>query len=288
MESVQERFDNHIQKHLYHFYWECLGLYDWETRVESRKNEVPRSKAILKSIEEISGIELKNKKMLDIGCGWGGSVVAGLELGADVCGCDVDKGVVEVAGLRSELHKVASNYFTAPAERLPFPNEHFDYVQSVAVLEHVDNVQASIQEMVRVLKKGGTGFIHAGNYRLPFEGHYKVLYPPKCPKILGKIYLALLGRPTKFLDTINYTDYKSIQKELQNNGVKVIDIAKDFSVEFQRRYQPPCLKTELKTRFPWTYNAIVTKVMNQVAPPVIKFMEKVFGERQIYFLIKKE
>lgn len=77
MESVQEKFDKHIRDHLYHYYWECLGLFDWEACVESRKHEVPRAKAMLQAIEKISGIELKNKKMLDIGCGWGGSVVAG-------------------------------------------------------------------------------------------------------------------------------------------------------------------------------------------------------------------
>jgi len=69
---------------------------------------------------------------------------------------------------------------------------------------------------------------------------------------------------------------------------QVIDIEKEFKKQSQRCYNAPDLHSGPKTQFPWTYNAIVTKVMNQAVPPVTKFVEKVFNVRQVYFLIRKE
>lgn len=287
MELVKEEFDRQIQKHLYHYYWECLGLFDWKGRVEARKNEVPRSKAILRTIEEISGVQLKNKKMLDVGCGWGGFVVAGLEMGIDACGYDVDEAALEVARLRSRLHQVAENYFTAPAEKLPFADGQFDYVQCNTVLEHVNDVAAAIGEFVRVLKPDGVGFIQAPNYWQPIEGHYKILFPPKCPKILARMYLASLARPAAFLDTVNYIDYKGVKTEIENCGAKVEDIEQPFRTLFHSLYKPPEIPPVRPANSKWSYNALATKIMWKITPAVIKFVEQALNIRQIYFLVRK-
>jgi 2-polyprenyl-3-methyl-5-hydroxy-6-metoxy-1,4-benzoquinol methylase len=210
--ALRKMFDEAIERHLYQYYWKYLGLYDWKVRVEERRNEVPFAKAVLQSFEKLSGISLKDKKMLDVGWGRGGYVVAASEMGANICGCDVDEEVLEIAKLRTQLHEVDSNYFHCKAEELPFADEEFDCVLNWSVLEHVRDAGLTVKEIARVLKKGGVGFICAPNYWQPVENHYKVLFPPKCPKSLGKLYLRLLGRPTEFLDTINYIDHKMIKK----------------------------------------------------------------------------
>ncbi len=287
MKSIRAEFDKRIQKHLYHYYWESLGLFDWKARVESRKNEVPRATALLKTIEQISGTPLRGKKMLDIGCGWGAFVIAALEMGIDACGCDVDKEVLEVATLRSKLHQVPENYFTAPAEKLPFSDEEFDYVQCNTVLEHVSDVSLAIKELVRVLKKGAVGFIQAPNYWQPVERHYKILFPPKCPKILGKMYLGLLARPVEFLDTINYIDYKGIKTELEGCGAEVEDIEKAFCKVFNSLYKQSEAISAQSTDASRSYRALITKIMWRLSPAVIKFVEQRLHIRQIYFLVRK-
>lgn len=288
-DHVQKEFDKCIEEHLYRFYWESLGLFDWKRRVEARKNEVPLGKATLKTIEEISGVKLKGKKMLDIGCGWGGYTVAALEMGIDACGCDVDEKVLEVATLRSKLHSVPEKYLVAPSEKLPFSDETFHYVQCISVLEHVDNVTVSIRELIRVLKKGGIAFISAPNYWQPLELHYKVLFPPKCPKILGKMYLILLGRPTKFLDTINYIDYKDVKTELEKYRVKVEYIEEEYNDIFRSLYEPSDITTiqTQATYYPWSYNVLISKIMWRITPPIMKFINRIFNIPYIYFLVRK-
>jgi ubiquinone/menaquinone biosynthesis C-methylase UbiE len=285
MQNIRTAFDEKIETHLYNYYWESLGLFDWQERIEKRKNEVSRSKAILDAVESISNSSLEGKKMLDIGCGWGGFVVAGLEKGIDSWGCDVDEDVLEIARLRSNLHQVAQNFVSGTAEKLPFKDEEFDYVQSITVLEHVNDVGHAVKELVRVLKKGGMGFIQAPNYWQPIERHYKILYPPKCPRVAGKIYLKLLGRPAKFIDTINYIDYGGIKRLIEKCGAKVDDIESAYSNYFKNKKMPQDISIPINKKR--TYNSLITKLMWRITPPILSFYENVLGIRQIYFLIRK-
>ena len=43
----------------------------------------------------------------------------------------------------------------ASVEAIPFPDEHFDDIKAVHVLEHIDNIVKAMDECYRVLKSGG-------------------------------------------------------------------------------------------------------------------------------------
>lgn len=47
----------------------------------------------------------------------------------------------------------------APAEKIPFPDNSFDAVFSVSVLEHVQGQREAVEEILRVLKPGGIAII---------------------------------------------------------------------------------------------------------------------------------
>lgn len=50
--------------------------------------------------------------------------------------------------------------FFGSLEKLPFPDESFDLIETRAVLEHVGNMEAAAKEMARVLRRGGVA-VHA-------------------------------------------------------------------------------------------------------------------------------
>jgi SAM-dependent methyltransferase len=64
-------------------------------------------------------------------------------------------------------------------QSIPFPDNHFDFVYSFQVFEHVHNHAAAMSEIARVLKPGGASF-HA--------------YPPTYRFVEGHIYVPLAGR----------------------------------------------------------------------------------------------
>jgi len=92
-----------------------------------------------------------NMRLLDIGCGPRGSL-EWAHMAAERVG--LDPLVDDYRRLGIDHH--AMSYVHAPAERIPFANDHFDVVSSINSLDHVDNVDAVISEIVRVLKPGGT------------------------------------------------------------------------------------------------------------------------------------
>lgn len=90
-------------------------------------------------------------RLLDIGCGPRGSL-EWADMAAERIG--LDPLVDDYRSLGIDRH--AMSYAHAPAERIPFGDNYFDVVSSINSLDHVDNVDAVIGEIARVLKPRGT------------------------------------------------------------------------------------------------------------------------------------
>ncbi len=92
----------------------------------------------------------KSKKVLDIGCGPRGS----LEW------ADNTKRRVGLDPLADEYLKLgakdhAMEYVSSGSENIPFEDDYFDVVCSFNSIDHVEDLEKSISEIKRVLKKGG-------------------------------------------------------------------------------------------------------------------------------------
>lgn len=99
---------------------------------------------------------LKDKKVLEIGCGVGIDGLEFVKAGADYTGIDASGQSVALAKKYFELSGYDSrNLILADAENLPFPNETFDFIYSWGVLHHTPDTQRAIEEIYRVLKPGG-------------------------------------------------------------------------------------------------------------------------------------
>jgi phosphoethanolamine N-methyltransferase len=106
----------------------------------------------------VAGLELREKRVLDIGCGIGGldEVLAG-ELGARVTGVDVAKLVVQVGRERIARSKLKDRIEIRLIEpgRLPFADGSFDVVFGKDAWLHIADKAAFFGEVSRVLKPGG-------------------------------------------------------------------------------------------------------------------------------------
>jgi SAM-dependent methyltransferase len=91
------------------------------------------------------------KRILDIGCGPRGSLEWATHAARRI---GLDPLVDRYRDLGIDEH--AMEYCSSPAERIPFPDESFDIVSSLNSLDHVDNLQAVIDEITRVLSPGGS------------------------------------------------------------------------------------------------------------------------------------
>jgi SAM-dependent methyltransferase len=94
-------------------------------------------------------------RVLDYGCGAGRLVVAGRSLGLDIYGTDVfyggstTRGEAEASGLFGSIIRGMENGW------IPFDAATFDLVVNNQVMEHVEDLDATLAEIHRVLKPGG-------------------------------------------------------------------------------------------------------------------------------------
>jgi SAM-dependent methyltransferase len=82
-----------------------------------------------------------------------------------------------VIGLEYDLERAveaginSDKIINAAGEFIPLPASTFDLVLSHEVIEHVQDDQAAIHEMIRVLKPGGRAVIFCPNRGYPYETH---------------------------------------------------------------------------------------------------------------------
>lgn len=98
----------------------------------------------------------KGKQILDVGCGGGFTSEFMAERGAVVSGIDMSAATVETAKSHAKEMNLSINYLVGSAEALPFPDNSFDVITCVDVLEHVPDLGKVLKEIYRVLKPGGT------------------------------------------------------------------------------------------------------------------------------------
>lgn len=118
-------------------------------------------------LREAAGNRLDGKVLVD-GCGVGMYLSRLVPVSGMVVGLDIELPRVK------DSRKFSQNVICAAGEYVPLASESFDLVFSHEVLEHVQDDQKAIREMVRVLKPGGRIVLFCPNRGYPFEthGHY--------------------------------------------------------------------------------------------------------------------
>lgn len=150
--------------------------------------------------------QCRGKRVLEIGVGLGADHQRFAEAGADLYGIDLTERAVDHTRRRLEAFGLPARVARGDAERLEFPDEHFDRVYSWGVLHHSPNTPAAISEVHRVLKRGGTASIMI-YHKWSLVG-----------LMLWVRYALLRGRPAMSLSSI-YAGY------LESPGTKAYTVA---------------------------------------------------------------
>jgi len=119
-------------------------------------------------------IDIQDKEMLDIGCGYGGAstffAINGLRVTA------VDNQSYEDGFLADAINfaiekEVGITFCFSDAHKLPFKTNSIDIIRLDSVLEHLETPETVLAECRRVLKTGGLLFISFPLFYSPYGGH---------------------------------------------------------------------------------------------------------------------
>jgi ubiquinone/menaquinone biosynthesis C-methylase UbiE len=113
----------------------------------------------LKLIQEFVG-DVKDKEILDLGCGNGSISLLLWYLGARTHSVDITKQSLNATRNLRRLSEHTARFDTrlcmGDATKLPFRPEMFDVVFCIETLEHIQDDESAIKEIERVTKRGGT------------------------------------------------------------------------------------------------------------------------------------
>jgi 2-polyprenyl-6-hydroxyphenyl methylase / 3-demethylubiquinone-9 3-methyltransferase len=109
------------------------------------------------------GEDLRQVRLLDIGCGGGVLTEEFAMLGCRVTGIDVSARSISVAQTHAAISGLSIDYKVGSGTSLPFDGDSFDPVSCCDVLEHIPDWKQVIAEAGRVLKPGGIFFFDTIN-----------------------------------------------------------------------------------------------------------------------------
>ena len=111
-----------------------------------------------------SKVDLKNKKVLDVGCGGGILSEALHDAGAIVTGIDAAGPGIEIAKIHANENSKSIKYMESTAEGLfESSEERFDVVVCPEVLEHVPDPKLLVKTCIDLLKPEGLLFLSTIN-----------------------------------------------------------------------------------------------------------------------------
>jgi len=170
------------------------------------------------------------KNALDIGCGmghWTRTILPFLEKDAKITGIDYNADWIKEAQ-KSETSSMI--FKEGDACTLPFPDESFDFVTCQTLLMHLNQPEKALQEMYRVLKKGGVLFTaEPNNYtnlirsnsaqdalsleeRVEHARLYALLEEGK--KMSGDGFTSIFYKISGMLNTLNFKNIKTYRNDV--------------------------------------------------------------------------
>jgi ubiquinone/menaquinone biosynthesis C-methylase UbiE len=157
-------------------------------------------------LENLNKIDWYNKKVLEIGLGQGAEAQKIIEKGAIYSGIDLTEESISRLKKRFEIYNLKyESLEVMNAEKINYDDDSFDIVFSHGVMHHSPDIKNIIDEIYRVLKKGGNAIImlyhrNSLNYQISIKFVRRsgifLLYIPGISKIISK----LTGEP---LDRLN-------------------------------------------------------------------------------------
>ncbi len=221
-----------IEPWLSHMTWRK----DFDSWRERRIWQERHQEANLKDVAQALGNEIAGKSLLDLGAGMGGLSVALMlayrDKGLTLQAMDYNPDYCKIASLRAARYGLTLPIAVAAGEHLPYPDESFDLITCLDVLEHVADAEAVMREMRRALRPGGIVLTTVPNRRAFRDPHYHLPLINWLPRPLAEAIISRSGhsksggllQDRQELSDLNTYTWSAFTRMAQGIGFQVRDL----------------------------------------------------------------
>ncbi|MBU0597655.1 methyltransferase domain-containing protein [Patescibacteria group bacterium] len=205
-------------------------------------------------------------KVIELGCGTRADSIEIALSNKYVVATDISMKAIQLArSLAKQMKANSMKFILAEAENLPFKNDNFDGALMAASFHHIENPEAGLLEMKRIVKKGGYIILGVEPNSWPYKTIYMLLNPLK--SYIRKTRKRNINSIAD--DTTEGFSKKSLIKILEKNNLEIIEIKPiKFTLEFYDSYLR--LKERLGSR-----NINASKNVQQFFNSIDKIIEKI-------------
>lgn len=134
----------------------------WKERLREKKLDSDKVLEELLKKAKINKNHIKNKNVLDMGCGSGRFTIAlAKQKTKFTYGVDLGDEGLKIGKLLAKNNNIKNiKFLKSNVLNLPFKNSSFDFIFCKGVLHHTGNTFKGLKELHRVLKPGGRAFIY--------------------------------------------------------------------------------------------------------------------------------
>jgi len=156
---------------------------------------------------------LNEKKVLDLGCGYGYLSLEASKTVREVVALDLADQMLKDLKARVRHLKLSNlSIIKADATHLPFKPEVFDATLSYDLYEHIRDQHALLQETFRVLRTKGCVAFSTGNKLFPIDRHTGLWFIDYLPEGIANLYVRLCKKGDAY--NVYQPTYLSLRSEL--------------------------------------------------------------------------
>lgn len=129
------------------------NCWDYEWNNFAKHPYLKPNLAVINQITKL--LNPKNKKILEVGAGSGSDAIILAQKRGIVSTVDFSTESVKICRLLAKKEATKINIITADCQKMPLPDNQFDLVYSVGLVEHFHEPLEVLREQLRLVKPGG-------------------------------------------------------------------------------------------------------------------------------------
>ncbi len=199
--------------------------------------------------DELTTVGVKDKFVVDVGCGGGKHASIILQMGAaEVLGVDINETMIAEAKKREKDTKKSLRFEVADGRKLPVADSSVDIIFSNFVIHYFEKTEEVFSEIARVLKPGGmfVGTFNMSDVSFGFEKLYNTAMPIR----LGSgnhslVVLNLIKSRDEIVDAIEVAGLDIVKMKELDHSTAAIDSEYEYKDQVQKHAMKLVLKKKL-------------------------------------------